>query len=123
MGSKIIGADNKIVHSKILSEIIRRALSRNFKLDQFQFIGDPECLVSIKFGNGIVWKCIQYDESNDNNTNYQSESGLEIMLVKSELVDCDIKKSTYEISFFNLRGELIIKSIETVSPTDILKNL
>ncbi|MCX7943189.1 MAG: hypothetical protein N2746_01600 [Deltaproteobacteria bacterium] len=73
--------------------------------------------LKVVFTNGIVWRCIPESIFNNDDKIFKDE---QVVVVKSELLDADIGKSSYEISFISQNGQLIFKSIETISPLNLI---
>ncbi|GEM_PF-5856996 len=92
------------------------ALKRHFKTDKVVLITEPIPNMQVKFSNGILWRCI-LNGIGAKEDSYKNE---EIVLIKCDLIDADISKSTYEIIFTRPDGDVILKSREIVKPLELL---
>lgn len=110
------------IYLRLVWETVKNSLSRAFKIESFQYPEDHNCIAMVKFINGIIWRCILSESSEVIDYRSESRADVETVIVKSELIECDIKKACYEIFFYRTSGELIYRSKETISPTGILKD-
>lgn len=100
--------------------LARYSLIKNFKNVEINIEKEPIFYLKVKFSNGAKWICIPTD--NDYSI-YKPTDNAEIVYMRSLLINTDIGKSTYEVSFIKQNGEVIFKSIETISPLKILSTL
>ncbi len=111
--------ENDINNSEIrlMFAIAEYVLNKKFKIIETIIEKEPFLCMKVKFSSGIVWRCLW--DSSIANQKFEDENE-EIVIIKHNLINTDIGKSTYEVAFFRAGGDLIFKSIETISPLKLI---
>ncbi len=102
---------------RLIIALVKYTLNRNFRVSEIDVGEETDYLLRVRFNNNIVWICFAEDDVA--NRVRMSEDG-EIVLIRYSLINTDISRSTYEITFVRPDGEQIFRSIETVSPLRIM---
>ncbi|MGB9599047.1 MAG: hypothetical protein ACPL7I_00725 [Myxococcota bacterium] len=103
-----------------ISEIV---LKKNFKVVESNREQTPYPSLLVRFSNGIVWRCVifnDYDQAHMMEILHNSSE--EIVLINYELIDADISKANYELTFRNRNGEIILRCRECISPSKLIQN-
>lgn len=103
---------------RLLFSIAIKALKDRFRVEEIGLELEPVPSLKVRFSNSIIWRCIPLE---------LYESGVigdgdeEKVLIKCDLLDADIGRASYELSFMNTRGEIIFKKREMVRPLELLR--
>ncbi|MCX7959139.1 MAG: hypothetical protein N3B13_08840 [Deltaproteobacteria bacterium] len=103
---------------RFIIALARYTLKRHFKTDKVLTEAMPEIHFRATFANGVVWIC--YPEGTAANKLFANATEV-LVFFRCSLINTDISRSSYEIQFTNLNGEVIFRSIETVSPLKIIE--